>query len=385
MDFKQLDIPQDIIQNLEKKNICTPTEVQEKAIPLVLEGCDVIIRSKTGSGKTIAFLIPIIMRLKKTKLPQAIILTPTRELAVQIFNDAKTLTKNARSAVLYGGVSIEPQINVLRNGVDIVIGTPGRVLDHLSRGTLNISEISFVVLDEADRMLDMGFIDDIRKILSQIPEEKQTLLFSATVPEEIVKLSATFMHQPKILMLEEDEITVKTVSQKCIGLDRTQKFRTLLNLLKSENISRGIVFCNTKSWTESLGNLLYRHGVSVGVIHSGLSQNKRLYIIDGFKQGRFSILVATDVAARGLHIENVTHVINYDLPKNPKDYIHRIGRTGRAGKNGKAISFMTNIDEPLLRNIEREINMFLEVTTIGSNEVPIKKVAATNDDWGKFD
>lgn len=385
MKFSEMSISKDIVMSLEKQQIDTPSEVQEKAIPLVLQGTDVIVRAKTGSGKTLAFLIPILMNLTRSSIaPEAVVVTPTRELAIQIFKDCRKLDRNIRAAVIYGGVGINPQIDSLRRGVDIVIGTPGRMLDILSRGDLDLSQVSFAVLDEADRMLDMGFIDDVKKIISELPQKRQMMLFSATMPPEIVQISKTFMHEPRTLLLEQDEITVKTISQRCIGLDRNQKLTTLLQLLRAERVTKAIVFCNTKQWAETLGKLLYRRGVRAESIHSGLSQNKRERVIDEFKQGRFTLLVATDVAARGLHIDGVSHVFNYDLPRNPKDYIHRIGRTGRAGNSGCAISFMTSVDEPLLRNIEREINMFLTVTT--SDGQSAKPVAVTErNDWAGFD
>ncbi|MBI4017169.1 MAG: DEAD/DEAH box helicase [Candidatus Aenigmarchaeota archaeon] len=386
MKFSEMSMPKDIVLSLEKQQITTPTEVQEKALPLVLQGSDVIVRSKTGSGKTLAFLIPILMNLTRSSMaPEALVLTPTRELAVQIFKDCRKLDRNVRVAILYGGVGINPQIDALRSGVDIVIGTPGRILDILSRGELDLSKVSFSVLDEADRMLDMGFIDDVKKIISEQPQKKQMMLFSATMPPEIVKISRAFMREPKTLLLGQDEITVKTISQRCIGLDRSQKLSALLTLLRAENVTKGIVFCNTKNWAESLGNLLYRRGVRAMSIHSGLSQNKRQRVIDDFKQGRFTLLVATDVAARGLHIDGVSHVFNYDLPRNPKDYIHRIGRTGRAGNSGQAISFMTSVDEPLLRNIEREINMFLDVTSLDGQTAPKPVPVNERNDWAGFD
>ncbi|MBI4147798.1 DEAD/DEAH box helicase [Candidatus Woesearchaeota archaeon] len=364
MKFEEMSLPQEIVQSLQRQHIASPTEVQEKAIPLVLQGTDVIVRSKTGSGKTLAFLIPTFTKLTRTtKGPEALVLTPTRELAVQIFKDARMLDKNIRAAVVYGGVGISPQIDSLRRGVDILIATPGRFLDLMERRAVDLSHVTFAVLDEADRMLDMGFIDDVRRIISTLPKQRQMMLFSATMPQEVVRISQDFMNKPQFLMLGEDEITVNTIAQRCIGVDRKEKFNTLMKILRDERVQKGIVFCNTKTWAETLGNLLFRRGVRAMSLHSGLSQSRRQRVIDDFKQGRFALLVATDVAARGLHIDAVTHVFNYDLPRNPKDYIHRIGRTGRAGNSGNAISFVTTVDEPLLRNIEREINQFIDVQT----------------------
>jgi ATP-dependent RNA helicase DeaD len=391
MKFTEMNLKPQFLEALKKQEITEPTKVQSEAIPVMLEGKDLIVRSKTGSGKTIAFLLPILQNLKPEGL-QAMIVAPTRELAEQIEKEIRKLDKTVRSLTIYGGVGINPQIEKLAHGIQIAVGTPGRILDHMERGTIDFSELRFAVLDEADRMLDMGFIDDVIRILSGMPKERQTALFSATMPAEIVQLSQDYM-RPDVrrIILEQDEITVKAIRQVCYGMDQKDKLNTLLKVLRKDEVHKVMIFCNTKTWAESLGTILRRKGLPASSIHSGLSQQRRNAVIQEFKTGKIGILVATDVAARGLHIDDVTHVINYDLPKNPKDYVHRIGRTGRAGEEGDAISFCTQKDEPQLKNIEREIQMTLELQTLTGGkltrverpEVTLTATAADGD-WGNL-
>lgn len=371
MQFSELNISKELVENLNKLGLANATEVQEKAIPVFLTGKDAIVRSKTGSGKTFAFLIPVMTQLTEQPVLQALVLAPTRELAQQIDSECHKLNNNVKTALLYGGVGINPQIQALDDGAQIAIATPGRVLDHLERGTIDFSNIRFVILDEADRMLDMGFIDDVEKILRKTPATRQTVLFSATMPEKIQELSSRYMREPHLLMLQQDEITVKKIRQQVLGVDRKQKLDLLLTVLRDAAAKKVMIFVNTKDWAERLGDILYRKRYRSSSIHSGLTQNKRNMVIQEFNSGKYNILVATDVAARGLHIEGVTHVINYDIPRNPKDYVHRIGRTGRAGKEGDAITFVTQIDEQLLRAVEGEIRMFLEVQYVGQNGAPL--------------
>jgi ATP-dependent RNA helicase DeaD len=364
MKFSELNLKPEILEALQKLKYDSPTEVQEKAIPLLLQGKDLVVRSKTGSGKTFAFLLPILQNLTPENKLQVLILSPTRELAQQTDKEAHKLMADIKTVLLYGGVSITPQMEKLDRGAQIAVATPGRVLDHLARRSVDFSSIKFVVLDEADRMLDMGFIDDVEKILRATPKDRQTMLFSATMPDQVVNISQRYMREPETLMLQQDEITVKKIRQRVFGIDRKLKLDLLMKILKEKEVRKTMVFCNTKDWTERMGDILWKKRFKATSIHSGLSQNKRNQVIQEFNNGRYNILVATDVAARGLHIEGVTHVINYDIPRNPKDYVHRIGRTGRAGKEGDAITFLTQIDEHLLRAVESEIKMFLEVQYI---------------------
>ncbi len=364
MKFSELNLKPELLSALQKLKYETPTEVQEKSIPLLLQGKDLVVRSKTGSGKTFAFLLPILQNLSPENKLQAIILSPTRELAQQTDKEAHKLLPSIKTVLLYGGISITPQIERLDRGAQIAVATPGRILDHMARRTIDFSNVRFVVLDEGDRMLDMGFIDDVEKILRATPKDRQTMLFSATMPEQVVNISQRYMKEPETLMLQQDEITVKKIRQRVFGVDRKLKLDLLMKILKDPVAKKVMVFCNTKDWAERMGEILWKKRFQATSIHSGLSQNKRNKVIQDFNSGRYSILVATDVAARGLHIEGVTHVINYDIPRNPKDYVHRIGRTGRAGKEGDAITFITQIDENLLRAVESEIKMFLEVQYI---------------------
>jgi ATP-dependent RNA helicase DeaD len=391
MKFTEMNLKPHFVEALLKQQITEPTNVQEKTIPVMMTGKDIIVRSKTGSGKTIAFLLPIMEHLHPQGL-QALILAPTRELALQTEKEIRKLDKSVKSITIYGGVSINPQMERLEQGVQIVVGTPGRILDHMERGTIDFSKIRWVVLDEADRMLDMGFIEDVHRILSATPKNRQTTMFSATMPAEIVMLTEDCMKpDAKRIMLEQDEITVNKIRQVCYGLDQKEKLDTLVKVLRKPDVKKSIIFCNTKSWADSLGRILRNKGFCVGSLHSALSQQRRNVVIQDFKEGRFNILVATDVAARGLHIDDVSHVINYDLPKNPKDYIHRIGRTGRAGEEGDAISFCTQKDEPMLKNIEREIQMTLDLQTLTGGKLqrverPQVTMAssASDGDWGNL-
>ena len=364
MKFNELNLKPELLTALQKLKYDDATEVQEKAIPLLLQGKDLVVRSKTGSGKTFAFLLPILQNLSPENKLQALILSPTRELAQQTDKEAHKLELNVKTVLLYGGVSITPQLDKLDRGAQIAVATPGRILDHMARRTIDLSSIRFVVLDEADRMLDMGFIDDVEKILRATPKNRQTMMFSATMPEQVVRIADRYMKDPETLLLQQDEITVKKIRQRVLGVDRKLKLDLLMKILKDPIARKVMIFCNTKDWAERMGDILWRKRFKATSIHSGLSQNKRDKVIQDFNSGRYSILVATDVAARGLHIEGVTHVINYDIPRNPKDYVHRIGRTGRAGKEGDAITFVTQIDEHLLRGVESEIKMFLEVQYI---------------------
>lgn len=399
MTFSELKLKPSLLESLKRLKIEKPTEVQLKSIPIIMEGKDVIIRSKTGSGKTFAFLLPILNELKNEPKLQAIILTPTRELAHQIGKEINKLERGVTVGLIYGGVGIGPQIDCLERA-QIAVGTPGRVLDHLERGTIKFDNLKYVVLDEADRMLDMGFIDDVEKILKAIPKTRQTLLFSATMPDSIVTLAQREMKNPENLMLQPDEITVKMIRQTVLGVDKKQKINELIKILERKEAEKVMIFVNTKDWAKRLGEILYKKRFRATSIHSGLSQNKRNYVIQDFNKGKYSVLVATDVAARGLHIDNVTHVVNYDIPRDPKSYVHRIGRTGRAGKEGDAITFVTQIDKQFLKAVEREINMFLEVQYVGTTgksskvehtphpaeEIRVHSHIAPNgqpgDDWG---
>lgn len=346
--FSELNIRKEIKQSIKEMNLDEMFPIQKQTIPMLLEGRDLIGQAQTGTGKTIAFVIPMLQNLDlDNKWVQEIVIVPTRELALQVYEEVLKVGKHmhVRAVAVYGGVSIENQIRSIREGAQIVIGTPGRVLDHINRRTLNLNNVKIVILDEADRMLDMGFIDDIRRILEETPKNRQTALFSATMPEPIVYLAAEYMKPDYAnISVSKDEITVKEIEQVWTNVDYYTKTRTLEKIMQIENIDSALIFCNTKIGVDKLVTSLRHIGIKAEGIHGNLSQPRRTHVMEKFKTGEIRVLVATDVAARGLDIKGVSHVINYNVPKDPKDYVHRIGRTGRAGKIGKAITLVTDRD-----------------------------------------
>lgn len=343
--FEQLGIDSDILKSIEHLGFTEPTEIQKKAIPDVIAGKDVIAGSATGSGKTLAFGAGIIHNLSKGAGLQALILAPTRELAEQISEALKTfaVSKKLSIAAIYGGVSLNPQFSDLERA-DIVVGTPGRILDHMQRGTINLTKVKHLVLDEADRMLDMGFLDDVRKIMGQCPVKKQTLLFSATISQDIRSLSARFMNDPVNISATPmvDPSKLKQVYYQVAG---PLKFSLIHHLLSNER-SSGLVmiFCNSRHMVESLAKNLRKNKIDAQGIHGGLSQNRRSSIVEDFNKEKITALVCTDVAARGLDIPGVSHVYNYDIPNDTKQYVHRIGRTARAGNDGLVVNLLSQRD-----------------------------------------
>jgi len=351
MEFKDLNIKQEIIKALNELDITTPTEIQEKSIPIIQSGYDLIGISKTGSGKTLAFCAPIIERIDQQKNIQALVIAPTRELAQQIYQEIKKFSKYCplNASIIYGGVSMQPQINSLKTA-QIVVGTPGRLNDHIRRRNINFSNVKFLVLDEADKMVEMGFIQDVIEIIKQLPKKRQTILFGATISDEILMLKSKYMIEPKTVKLQL-QVESDLLDQFYYDLQPGEKFSYLVHLLRKETQKLVIIFCNTRHQTDNLSKNLKKQGLDAKAIHGGLSQNKRLEVISGFHKGRPVILVATAVAARGLDIKNVTHIYNYDLPKDPQEYIHRIGRTARAGEKGMAITLLTDRDHEFFRAI----------------------------------
>lgn len=343
-NFKKLGLIEPILKVIEEEGFGKPTEIQEKSIPLVLSGKDVIAGSATGSGKTLAFGSGIITNTESGKGIQSLVLTPTRELAQQVSNALVMFSKHKplRIACIYGGVGIEPQIHKLRTA-DTVVGTPGRILDHIGRSTIRLAEVKTLVLDEADRMLDMGFIDDVERIISKCPRKRQTLLFSATITNEVARLSQKYMDNP-ISVSAETYVDPKKLTQFYYDVDDKEKFSTLVHLLKHEESGLVMVFCNTRQNTDFVANNLKLNGIEALAIHGGFSQDKRNRTMGDFHSKNVYVLVCTDVAARGLDIKGVSHVYNYDIPSDSKDYIHRIGRTARAGKEGKVINILTRRD-----------------------------------------
>ncbi len=351
--FESLSLAEPILKATAEMGFSEPTPVQVETIPLMLEGKDVIAQAQTGTGKTAAFMIPILEKIKPGSKPSALVLVPTRELGVQVADEGKRLARflEARIAPVYGGHSMEQEIDALRKGVDIVVGTPGRVIDHIKRGNLDLRQLRFLILDEADRMLDMGFIEDIEYIMHKMPKERNTYLFSATIPPEIRRLGKDHMRDPVVVSVSEDEIVLPSTEQIYFNVGRKNKIWALCRVLDKEK-PKAIVFASTKNMVDIIGKRLSSYGYPAAAIHGDMTQARREKVLSDFRQGKIKVLVATDVAARGLDIEGVTHVINYDIPENPEVYVHRIGRTGRMGKEGRAITFVSADEKHLLDAIE---------------------------------
>jgi ATP-dependent RNA helicase DeaD len=357
--FASLGLSTTTLEVLRKIGFEHPTPIQAKTIPRLLKGHDVIGQARTGSGKTAAFGLPILERYDpKATHVQALILAPTRELAIQIDEDLQRYGENRelRTVCIYGGAAYEPQEKAMRDGVHVVTGTPGRIMDHMERGTLDLTKCTTLVLDEADRMLDMGFIDDVEWILRAMPgkHDRHTLLFSATMPDEIKNLCRRFMKRADFVRASADELTVPEIEQVYYPVGRRNKLWALTRVLDNEDgIDLMLVFCATQHMVDRLQGDLQHMGYSVEALHGGMPQSKREKVLDRFDRREIKILIATDVAARGLDIEHITHVVNWDLPEQePEVYVHRIGRTGRAGRTGKAISFVSLDDKPLLKRVE---------------------------------
>ncbi|GAB4075056.1 DEAD/DEAH box helicase [Barrientosiimonas marina] len=354
--FKELNISQPIMKSLEKMGFEESTSIQAETIPLAMQGQDVIGQAQTGTGKTAAFGIPMIEKIDPSQRKiQGLIIAPTRELAVQVAEEINRLgqAKGVRSMSVYGGQPMGRQIRALKDGPSIVVATPGRLLDHIRRNTIRTADIKTTVLDEADEMLDMGFIEDIRDILKNIPDTRQTLLFSATMPKEIRDIATNLMNDPTEVKMKEKKMTVENIDQYFIEIPEKQKFDTLTNHLDYYSPQLAIVFCRTKKRVDEIADGLQTRGFRAEGIHGDLTQGKRMNVLNKFKNSRVDVLVATDVAARGLDISGVTHVYNFDIPQDPEGYVHRIGRTGRAGRTGEAVSFITPREMAHLNVIEK--------------------------------
>ena len=364
----------ELLRAVTEHGYTVPTPIQAQAIPVVISGQDLLAAAQTGTGKTAGFTLPVLQRLApmatKSFSPalhpvRCLILTPTRELAIQVHESVRTYGKYLplRSFCVYGGVNINPQIEELKRGVEILVATPGRLLDLLQQKALTLSKVQVLVLDEADRMLDMGFIPDIKRIIALLPKPplRQTLLFSATFSDEIRRLSAQFLNDPATIEVARRNTPAELVTQYAFHVDATRKRELLANLVKKNNWEQVLVFCKTKHGSNRLASQLLKDGINADAIHGNKSQNARVRALEDFKAGKVKVLVATDIAARGLDIEDLPHVVNYDLPHVPEDYVHRIGRTGRAGATGEALSLVCSEDRPLLGAIERLINKKIEV------------------------
>ena len=359
MAFTKFGLSPEILQGVRAAGYVTPTPIQIRGIPLVLAGRDMIGSAQTGTGKTAAFALPILSKLgQHAPGPRALILEPTRELAAQVetaFRDFARFT-NLKTTVVYGGVGYGRQLDDLRAGTDVLAATPGRLLDHLERGTVRLDKVQFLVLDEADRMLDMGFLPDVRRILDKCPRQRHTSLFSATIPPQIETLIHWAMKNPETIQIGARRTPAETVKHVIYPVADSQKTDLVLELLKRVDYNSVLIFCRTKHGADRVAGLLKRNNHAVAVLHSNRTQREREQALQGFRSGKFEVLVATDIAARGLDIADVSHVINYDVPQHPEDYIHRIGRTGRAEASGDAFTIMTAEDASHVFAIERFIS-----------------------------
>ena len=359
MSFNKLGLSPALLKAIQDKGYTKPSEIQKEAIPEILKGNDILAGAQTGTGKTAAFALPILHTLQnaesKRRRVRVLVLVPTRELASQVGESFRDYGSNLRfrTSILYGGVSINTQIDKIKKGVDIVVATPGRLLDHLNQKTLNLFELETFVLDEADRMLDMGFIRDIKKILKYLPEKKQNLLFSATFPNEIKSLADSLLNSPKRIQVKSNNSTADKVKQVVYPVDKSRKRELLVHCIKEENWFQVLVFSRTKHGANKLAQQLNKEGIDADALHGNKSQAQRTRALKDFKDSKTQVLVATDIAARGIDISLLPHVVNFDLPYVPEDYIHRIGRTARAGQEGKAISLVSADEHKLLFDIEK--------------------------------
>jgi len=383
MSFEELGLSAEVLKAVLEEGYDTPTPIQQKAIPVVLAGLDIMASAQTGTGKTAGFTLPLLQRLSESPPPargkkgpppvRALILTPTRELAAQIAESVATYGKylNFRSTVVFGGVSINPQIAQLRRGVDILIATPGRLLDHAGQNTVDLSKLEVLVLDEADRMLDMGFIHDVKRVLALLPEtqHRQNLLFSATFSKEIKQLASRMLNDPQLVEVAAQNATADRIDQQIHMVDKGRKRELLSRMIQDENWKQVLVFTRTKHGANRLAEQLGKDGLTAAAIHGNKSQGARTRALAGFKEGQVRVLVATDIAARGLDIDQLPNVVNFELPNVPEDYVHRIGRTARAGLSGKAVSLVCVDELKLLKDIEKLIKRELPRIHIEGFEV----------------
>ena len=370
-NFESLGLSKQLLQTISKEGYSVPTPVQESAIPLLLKGHDVLGVAQTGTGKTAAFALPVLQIMARENIQgkrniRTLVLTPTRELAAQINERFAAYSEHLSiyHQVIFGGVSQKPQVKSLRRGVDILVATPGRLLDLIDQGFIDLGSVEFFVLDEADRMLDMGFIRDIRKVLKLLPKKRQNLLFSATMPSSIADLANSFLNDAAMIDLSPEEITVERIEQSVMFVQKQDKINLIIDIINENHVNRGIIFTRTKHGANRLVKRLDRSGIESAAIHGNKSQGARTRALAAFKNGDIPLLVATDIASRGIDIEGVTHVFNYDLPNEPESYVHRIGRTARAGKNGVAYAFCDESESGYLVGIQRligkQIPQFIE-------------------------
>ena len=374
MLFKDLGLSAALLKAIDKKGYSQPSPIQEKAIPQVLQGKDVLASAQTGTGKTAGFTLPLLHRLGESKAKKrpvrALILTPTRELAAQVYDNVKEYSEflNIRSAVIFGGVNQNPQVDLLKKGVDVLVATPGRLIDLNNQGFLKLNQVETLVLDEADRMLDMGFLRDIKRILALLPVKRQNLLFSATFSKEIKKLAASFLNNPALVEATPENTTAEKVDQLMYRVDTKQKQDVLIDMITEGNWSQVLVFTRTKHRANRLAEKLNKSKVTAAAIHGNKSQGARTRALAGFKDSSVRVLVATDIAARGLDIPLLPYVINYELPNVPEDYVHRIGRTGRAGASGQAISLVAGDEVSYVKGIEKLLDQRFDFEIIEGYE-----------------
>jgi len=359
MSFSTLDLEPRLLKGVEALGYSSPTPIQREAIPHIIKGADVVGCAQTGTGKTAAFILPTLHRIKPRGGLKALIVTPTRELALQIGEVARDAARftGHRFVVIHGGVGYEPQLQKIRKGVDLVVATPGRLLDIQNRGALDLSGVEVLVLDEADRMLDMGFWPDVRRIIALLPEKRQNLLFSATMSSDVLRVVNSTLHEPVSIEVSPASTPVEKIHQAIYPVNQMQKSDLLVALLEHAHLERVLVFTRTKHRADRVHKVLQRAGVSSAAIHGDRTQAQRQKALDSFKAGKTRVLVATDVVARGIDVDEITHVINYDMPNSPDDYVHRIGRTARAGAEGSALSFLAYEENAQLTDIERKIGM----------------------------
>ena len=386
MTFKSLGLSEAFIKAVAEKGYTTPSPIQQKAIPLILEGKDVLASAQTGTGKTAGFTLPVLQYLSETKHPKyrplrALVLTPTRELAAQVYDNVRAYSKyvNIKSAVIFGGVKAASQITTLRSGVDILVATPGRLLDLHDQKALSFKRIDVLILDEADRMLDMGFVRDINKIISYMPVKRQNLMFSATFSKDIKKLANGILNNAVSVETAPQNSTAKKVTHKVFQIDKKRKTEFTIQLIKENNWSQVLIFTRTKHGANKLTEKLVKSKISAAAIHGNKSQGARTKALKNFKENTIKVLVATDIAARGLDIPLLPHVVNYELPNVPEDYVHRIGRTGRAGAKGEAISLVCSEETEYQKEIEKLLNEKLESNIVSGFEptdtAPAKRAA----------
>ncbi len=383
MSFADLGLMPELLRAVADKGYDTPTPIQSQAIPAVLAGRDVLAGAQTGTGKTAGFVLPILQKLQagQARTPRALVLTPTRELAAQVAESARDYGRHLklRTAVVFGGVNINPQIDTLRRGCDILVATPGRLLDLAQQHAVDLRGVQVFVLDEADRMLDMGFIPDIRRVLKLLPAERQNLMFSATYTDEIRSLAGRFLRDPVSIEVAPRNATADRVDQCAYKVVKDHKRHLLVHLIQSLNWRQVLVFTRTKHGANRLAQHLERSGIEAAAIHGNKSQAARTKALSDFKQGRVTALVATEVAARGLDIKDLPIVLNYELPNIPEDYVHRIGRTARAGQDGHAVSLVSQDEAPLLRDIERVLKRSIPVTPMPEFAIPAEVMSPDRD------